>query len=83
MIPIKLYEGERIIAVVPELGKKGTQDVVWVYIDDGLGSVRYSSILPEEMPSCMYIVHAAAAEMHKALAAMVKTERVRGDGHGN
>lgn len=76
MIPIKLYKGERIIAVVPELGRKGAQDVVWVYVEGLDLRVRYEGIIAEEMPSCMYIMHAAAAEMHRAFVAMVKTERV-------
>ena len=75
MIPIKLYKGERIVAVVPELGKKMKPDIVWVYIDNPESGIRCRSITEEEMPSCMYIVHKAAAEMHKALVAMVKTEQ--------
>ena len=76
MIPIKLYKGERIVAVVPELGGKNTQDIVWVHIEQADGGMRCWSLLPEEMPSCMYSIHRAAAEMHEALVAMLRTERV-------
>lgn len=76
MTPIKLYKGERIIAVVPELGGRKTQDIVWVHIEQADGNMRCWSLLPDDMPPCMRAIHRAAAEMHEALVAMVKTERV-------
>lgn len=77
MIPIKLYKGERIVAVVPELGGRKTQDIVWVHIEQADGNMRCWSLLPDEMPPRMRAIHRAAAEMHEALVTMLETKRVQ------
>lgn len=77
MTPIKLHKGERIIAVVPELGGRKTQDIVWIHIEQADGNMRCWSLLPDEMPPCMLAIHRAAAEMHEALVTMLETKRVQ------
>ena len=71
---IKLAQDERIVAVVPGRGS-WAGDVVWVYISNGNGDIRFESILHDEMPLTLRALLIPGMAMCYALKRAVLTHR--------
>lgn len=80
MRPIKLKPRERIVAVVPERcsGPGWLSSPVWVYIE-GPSGIRAECLQPDEQSDALLVLHAAGAEMARALISAVPFELVERD----
>ena len=75
---IKLYPGERIVAVVPEFagGPGWANAPAWVYIAAGDG-LRSECIQPEERTPALHALFSAGEAMCQPLKGAVPTKRVK------
>lgn len=76
---IKLQDGERIIAVIPERcsGPGWSNAPTWVYIATADGRLRQECIQPGERTPELHTLFAAGEAMCNALMAAVPSRRLR------
>lgn len=75
---IKLHEGERVVAVVPErcAGPGWSNTPVWVYIATNDGRLREECIQPDERTPAMHALFHAGEAMMAALMLAVPLRRI-------
>lgn len=77
---IKLEQGERVIAIVPEraVGPGWGNAPVWVWIGDAAtGKCRQECIQPEERTEAMHALYDIGEAVHCALVRAVPCKRIK------
>lgn len=77
---IKLEQGERVIAVVPEraAGRWGDNATAWVWIENSTnGKCRQECIQPEERTEALHALYDTGEAVHCALIRAIPFKRIK------